>query len=68
MAYVSDHAVLRYLERVKGIDIEAVRAELTCSAIDKAAEFGCDTVLRHDCTLKLQNDVVSTVVHKRGRH
>jgi len=25
---VTDHAVIRYLERVKGVDIEAIRAEL----------------------------------------
>jgi hypothetical protein len=28
---VSDHAVLRYLERVVGIDIEALRAEIAAS-------------------------------------
>lgn len=67
MAYVTDHAVLRYLERVKGIDIEAVRAELTCAAIDTAAGFGCDTVLRHDCTMRLTGDIVSTVIPKRKK-
>ena len=25
---ISDHAVVRYLERIKGVDIEAVRAEI----------------------------------------
>ena len=31
--YVSDHAVLRYLERVVGIDVDALRAEIaaTCA-------------------------------------
>ena len=67
MPYVSDHAVLRYLERVKGIDIEAVRAELTSPTIDTAAAHGCDTILRHDCVMKLQGDVVSTVLPKRRR-
>jgi len=28
LAHVTDHAVLRYLERVKGVDIDAVRDEL----------------------------------------
>lgn len=28
LAYVTDHAVLRYLERVRGVDVEAVRCEL----------------------------------------
>lgn len=67
MAYVSDHAVLRYLERVKGVDIEAIRAELTSPIIATAAGQGCDTVLRHDCVMKLHGDVVSTVLPKRRR-
>lgn len=67
MPYVSDHAVLRYLERVKGVDIEAIRAELTSPLIAVAVEQGCSTILRHDCQLKLQGDVVSTVLPKRRR-
>lgn len=70
MAYVSDHAVLRYLERVCGIDIEAVRRELTVGVIDPAAVFGCGTVILGDGTrLRLQGDVVSTVLEaKKHRH
>lgn len=73
MAYVSDHAVLRYLERVEGIDIEAVRRKLTVSAIDTAASIGCDTVRLGDGTrLKLHGDVVSTVLeprkHRKAAH
>lgn len=65
MAYVSDHAVLRYLERHEGIDIEAVRRKLTVAAIDTAADFGCDTVKMGDGTrLKLHGDVVATITVK----
>lgn len=68
MAYTSDHAVLRYLERVRGIDVEAIRAELTTPTIDTAANFGCDTIIRGDGSrMKLQGDVVSTVLPKKGR-
>jgi hypothetical protein len=68
MAYISDHAVLRYLERVRGIDIEAVRAEMTSPAIDVAASIGCTTVkMGNGARLKLQGDVVSTVLAKQGR-
>ncbi len=38
-AHVTDHAVLRYLERAKGIDIEAVRLELG-HVVDRAVELG----------------------------
>jgi len=71
MAYASDHAVLRYLERVKGIDIEAVRAEMMTAPIDQAAAFGCDTIIRGDGSrFKLHGDIVATVLPapcKRGR-
>lgn len=68
MAYVSDHAVLRYLERVCGIDIEAVRAELTTATIDTAAGFGCETIIRSDGSrMKLHGDIVATVLPKPTR-
>lgn len=67
MAYVSDHAILRYLERVKGVDIEAIRAELTTATIDQAAAFGCDTIIRGDGSrLKLHGDIVATVLPRKG--
>lgn len=65
MAYISDHAVLRYLERVKGIDIEAVRTEMQSPALDAAIAMGCDTViLGGGQRLKMHGDVVSTVLPK----
>jgi hypothetical protein len=68
MAYISDHAVLRWLERVRGIDIEAVRREMMSPAIDTAAAFGCDTVkMGNGARLKLNGDVVSTVFAKEDR-
>lgn len=39
MTHVTDHAVLRYLERVKGIDIDAVRNELG-QVVDTAVRMG----------------------------
>lgn len=66
MAYVTDHAVLRYLERHCGVDVEAIRRELTVKGIDTAAEFGCATIkLGNGARLKLQGDVASTCVEVR---
>jgi hypothetical protein len=65
MAYISDHAVLRYLERVKGIDIEAVRIEMMVPGVETAIAFGADTVkLGNGARLKMVGDVVSTVYGK----
>jgi hypothetical protein len=35
--YVTDHAVLRYLERIKGIDIEQARREIA-ARVDKVLQ------------------------------
>lgn len=68
MAYVSDHAVLRYLERVDGIDVEAIRTRLTVDIIDTAAAFGCDTVvLGNGARLKLHGAIVATVLESRRK-
>lgn len=67
MAYVSDHAVLRYIERIMHIDVEAIRAKLASPMIEQAAEFGCDTVIMNDCRLRLQGTIVATVIEKRGK-
>lgn len=39
LAHVTDNAVLRYLQRVKGIDIDGVRDELG-HIVDRAIEAG----------------------------
>lgn len=68
MAYVSDHAVLRYLERVVGIDIEAIRRDLMSPTVQRAIDVGCDTViLGNGARLKLVGDIVQTVLAKEMR-
>jgi hypothetical protein len=69
MCQISDHAVLRYLERVWGIDVEKAKAEISASGrmIDAAADIGCDTVkLGNGARLKLKGRTVATVLPKRG--
>jgi hypothetical protein len=69
MCQVSDHALLRWIERVEGIDVEAIRARIAshASLIDAAANIGCDTVkLGNGARLKLKGRVVATVLPKRG--
>lgn len=63
MAIISDHAVIRFLERVYGVDIEAVRREMQTPAVEAAHRFGCHTIRRGDGTrLKLREGVVTTVL------
>jgi uncharacterized protein (UPF0254 family) len=68
VSYVTDHAVLRWLERVAGVDVEAVRRHLSVDAVDTAAKIGCGTVIMGDgVRLKLTGDVVSTVIEARKK-
>ena len=63
---ITDHAVLRYLERVKGMDIAAVRREMTLDVRTMQALKGCKNarVNRNDCTQVIVDRKVVTVVGK----
>jgi hypothetical protein len=67
MVEISDHAVLRYLERVYRVDIDAIREEMRCPGLEQAAAFGCETVkLGNGARLKIVGRTVVTVLAKRG--
>jgi len=62
---ISDHAVIRYLERVKGVDIAALRAEMQSPALAVADDFGCPVVIgKNGERLVVRNGVVVTVIAK----
>lgn len=70
MCQITDHAVLRWLERVEGVNVEAARAKIAAVGplVDAAAKVGCDTVkMGNGARLKLQGSVVKTVLPKRGK-
>lgn len=65
MTEISDHAVIRYLERVKGVDIAALRAEMQSPALAVADDFGCPVVIgKNGERLVVRNGVVVTVIAK----
>lgn len=71
LAYVTDHALLRHLERVQGIDVEAIRLELG-HLVDKAIEAGAKATVSEGMRYVLIEDrLVSCVPVKsiplRGR-
>jgi hypothetical protein len=66
MSTVTDHAVLRYLQRHHGIDVEGIRASMNVHGIDVAADFGCATVkLGNGARLALRGDVACTCFEAR---
>lgn len=71
LAYVTDHALLRHLERVQGIDVEAIRLELG-HLVDRAIEAGAKATVSEGMRYVLIEDrLVSCVPVKsiplRGR-
>lgn len=58
--HVTDHAVLRWLERVQGVDIEGVRREIGQMA-DKGIVAGACGVISHGMVLRIADGVVVTV-------
>lgn len=61
---VSDHAVLRWLERVHGMDIETIRREIGQKAAVALDHPGAEAVLVDGIKLQLRDGVVTTVVER----
>ena len=60
--HVTNHAVLRYLEREKGMDIEAIRTEIA-RKVDVARDHeGASGVIVGGLVFKLQGLTVTTVI------
>jgi hypothetical protein len=65
VATISDHAVLRYLERAYGLDVGSVRAEMS-RGLETAISFGARTVICHGVRLIISEDgCVVTALPKR---
>ncbi|MDD3466216.1 MAG: hypothetical protein PHE67_03625, partial [Campylobacterales bacterium] len=60
---VSEHAMLRYIQRVVGIPLEDIKAKIaTPSLIDVAKHLGNGTYPVDDFKVKVANGVIVTVV------
>lgn len=64
--FVSDRAVIRHLELVQGVDIEALRRRIG-RKVDLAADYpGCKGVVCGGLSYKVENGVVTTVIPVNG--
>ena len=61
---ITDHAVLRYLERVRGLDVEAVRAEMAVVVAIAAEHPTATAVLSGGFRFRIRADAVVTVIPK----
>lgn len=65
MVTIGDHAVLRWLELVKGIDMDRVRAEMNCPALSVADQFGAPVVIgKHGERFVVRNGILVTTIAK----
>ncbi|MFB9148735.1 hypothetical protein [Roseovarius ramblicola] len=58
--HVTDHALIRYLERVEGVDIEAIRREIGRVA-DRGIEAGANAVISGGFIFVISGPTVITV-------
>jgi hypothetical protein len=64
---VSDHALLRYLERVKGVDVEAIKAEIMTPETIAAIKAGASAVNVNGCRMPIKDGCIATVLAKEQR-
>lgn len=57
---ISDHCVIRYLERIKGMDIEAIRTELLTDELKRAIEVQVKTIVIDGVKFYISNKRVTT--------
>lgn len=58
---ITDHAVLRYMERVRGFDVDAVRREIAASCAVAADHPNATAVLSGGFRFTIKADAVVTV-------
>ncbi|MBL4766301.1 MAG: hypothetical protein JKY94_01010 [Rhodobacteraceae bacterium] len=63
-AFVSDHAVLRYLERIKGVDIDAVREAILTDSVKVVATVGRGRVKTEKFVAIVREGTVVTVYER----
>jgi hypothetical protein len=68
---ITDHAVIRYLERVLHIDIEKIKSEIVCKkTLEKMAllkQLKAFHIRKNNCILRVVNGKVVTVLNKKGK-
>lgn len=59
---VSDHALIRYLERHHKFDLDKFRNEILTSTCIDAIRSGCKTVKCNGLSFRVENNVIVTVI------
>ena len=64
---MSDHALLRFMERTMGLDVEGLRVRLMTEDVKSAIRMGASTVTVEGIRFKIQDNAIVTVLDKPDR-
>lgn len=64
---VTDHAVIRWLERVEGIDMKAIRKKILNTDVQSALKMKASSYTSEDMIYKFRNGRVITVIARGKR-
>lgn len=59
---LSDHAILRYIERAYGIDIEAIKAKIMTPTVIQAIKNGASAVTAEGVKFKVVDNTIVTAI------
>lgn len=66
---ITEHAILRYLERITGIDLEMIKAAiLPADSVDKLAALGDGTHSLGEHSVVVKGEAIVTIVTPRITH
>ena len=65
---VTDHALLRYLERVMGLDMEACRDHIVTPEIRDAVRIGAASIYQNGFTYIIEEGAIVTVLEGRAHN
>jgi len=63
---VSDHAVIRYLERAHNFDFEKVRSKILDDEARGMIHFGCTSIKKFNGKFIVKNDTIITYIANKG--
>lgn len=64
---LSDHALMRYFERIYKVDLDKVRAEIMTPAVISAIEAGAKAVIVNGLRMPIENYCIVTVLDESTR-
>jgi hypothetical protein len=64
---ISDHALLRYIERVIGIDLDELRRQIMTPTLESAIRMGAKSLVDNGVTYRIQNGKVITLMDRSSK-